>query len=178
MAENETIGTIASELVSIATEHGYEGPQDLTIAGAIDALADTLAGEDVDSGRTIAEAVRALAPYVGGGAPEYTRVCNFQFDSSVTGNPTVFLYLDKPETGDGNSMPGQICRLLTFSGGSAIGVGVYVLLPTIGKNQSVKLADMMGNTYEFDTYPVSGTTRPIGFFMPDTGNVPLQLSFV
>ena len=94
MAENEAIGTIASELVSIAMEHGYEGPQDLTIAGAIDALADTLAGSDVDSGRTIAEAVRALAPYVGGGGsvPANYAVFDGAFDGGgvLAGDKSVF----------------------------------------------------------------------------------------
>lgn len=82
MAEtNEAIGTIAGEIMSIAVEHGYEGPQDLTIAGAIDALADTLAGENVESGQTVAQAVRALAPYIGsGGGAERVKL----FEETVT----------------------------------------------------------------------------------------------
>ena len=63
------MGRTLDELREVAVAHGYSGDEPKTIAGAIDALADTLAGEDIDSGRTIAEAVRALAPYVGGGAP-------------------------------------------------------------------------------------------------------------
>lgn len=71
---NEAIKSVAGEIMSIAVEHGYEGPRGLSIAGAIDALADTLAGEDVDSGGgSIAEAVRAIAPYIGsgGGGTQY-----------------------------------------------------------------------------------------------------------
>lgn len=62
--------TIAQELFTIAeaqggTAEGY--PR--TIAGAVDALTDALAGSDVDSGRTIAEAVAVMGEYIGGGAP-------------------------------------------------------------------------------------------------------------
>lgn len=58
--------TIRSEYYELAKKLGYTGSEPSTTAAAIDALADTLAGSDVDSGRTIAEAVRALAPYIGG----------------------------------------------------------------------------------------------------------------
>ena len=61
------MATIADELNSISVEHGYTGAAPKTIAGAIDALADTLAGTDVEGKRTIAGAVKALAPYIGGG---------------------------------------------------------------------------------------------------------------
>lgn len=61
------MATIADELNAIAVEHGYTGAAPKTIAGAIDALADTLAGTDVEERRTIAGAVKALAPYIGSG---------------------------------------------------------------------------------------------------------------
>ena len=61
------MATIADELNAISVEHGYTGAAPKTIAGAIDALADTLAGTDVEGKRTIAGAVKALAPYIGGG---------------------------------------------------------------------------------------------------------------
>lgn len=64
---DDAIKTVVGEIMRIAVEHGYEGTQIKTIAGAIDALADTLAGSDVDSGSTVAQAVRALAPYIGSG---------------------------------------------------------------------------------------------------------------
>lgn len=38
-----------------------------TVTGALDALADALAGSDVDGGRTIAEAVAAVGENIGGG---------------------------------------------------------------------------------------------------------------
>lgn len=64
---DEAIKTVAGEITKIAVEHGYNGVAPRTITGAIDALADTLAGSDVDSGQTVAQAVRALAPYIGSG---------------------------------------------------------------------------------------------------------------
>ena len=61
------MATIADELNAISVEHGYTGAAPKTIADAIDALADTLAGEDIEERRTIAGAIHALAPYIGGG---------------------------------------------------------------------------------------------------------------
>lgn len=58
---------IKEEITKIAVEQGYDGAKPKTIADAIDALADTLAGEDVKSGRSIAGAIHALAPYIGSG---------------------------------------------------------------------------------------------------------------
>ena len=57
--------TIASEIMAIAIENGYEGAEAQTIAGAINILADTLAGEDEADGATIASAIRGLASLVG-----------------------------------------------------------------------------------------------------------------
>lgn len=58
---------IKEEITKIAVEQGYDGAKPKSIAQAIDALADTLAGEDVTGSRSIAGAVKALAPYIGGG---------------------------------------------------------------------------------------------------------------
>lgn len=58
---------IKEEITKIAVEQGYEGAKPKSIAQAIDALADTLAGEDVSSPRSIAGAIHALAPYIGSG---------------------------------------------------------------------------------------------------------------
>lgn len=65
------MSTIAQEILAIATEHGYTGAAQPTIAGAINALADTLAGSDATDGSTIAGAVKALAPYIGGGGGSF-----------------------------------------------------------------------------------------------------------
>ena len=63
-------------LIAIANKlagHDVSGQHPRTVAGAIDAITDTLAGADVNSGMTIADAIGSLAPYVnggGGGLPE------------------------------------------------------------------------------------------------------------
>lgn len=59
------MGTIQQEIAAIAAGQGYDGPTPTTIAGAVDALTEALGGEP--SGGTIAQAVRALAPNIGGG---------------------------------------------------------------------------------------------------------------
>lgn len=58
---------IKEEITKIAVEQGYEGAKPKSIAQAIDALTDTLAGEDVSSGRSVVDAIRKYAPYVGSG---------------------------------------------------------------------------------------------------------------
>ena len=58
---------IKEEITKIAVEQGYDGAKPKSIAQAIDALTDTLAGEDVKSGRSVVDAIRKYAPYVGGG---------------------------------------------------------------------------------------------------------------
>ena len=55
----QTACTLAGEDVSPGYPH--------TVTGALDALADVLAGEDVDAGHTIAEAVAAVGENIGGG---------------------------------------------------------------------------------------------------------------
>jgi len=65
---------IKEEITKIAVEQGYEGAKPKSIAQAIDALTDTLAGEDVKSGRSVVDAIRKYAPYVGKGGGGAERV--------------------------------------------------------------------------------------------------------
>ena len=68
---------IKEEITKIAVEHGYDGAKPKSIAQAIDALADTLAGEDVTGSRSIDGAIHALAPYIGsGGGTERVELFN------------------------------------------------------------------------------------------------------
>lgn len=62
--------TTKQVIYDMAKEHGYEGGEPRTTTEAINILADMLAGEDVEEGGTIKEALQALAPYVGGGGAE------------------------------------------------------------------------------------------------------------
>jgi len=65
---------IKEEITKIAVEQGYDGAKPKSIAQAIDALTDTLAGEDVKSGRSVVDAIRKYAPYVGTGGGGAERV--------------------------------------------------------------------------------------------------------
>ena len=60
--------TITQEIAAIVDAQGgsIEG-YPTTIAGTLDALADTLAGSDVETGRSIADSVRAVGEHIGGG---------------------------------------------------------------------------------------------------------------
>lgn len=64
--------TIASAFNEITAAQGGTPDNSGTIAGAVDALADALAGEDVPQGRTIEDNVRLLGDYIGGGGPTPT----------------------------------------------------------------------------------------------------------
>ena len=59
------MANIRKAIADIAVANGYEGGEPQTIISALDALTDTLAGDDEDGGGSVGEAVRALAPYVG-----------------------------------------------------------------------------------------------------------------
>lgn len=59
--------TIASAFNEIAVANGGQADNSGTIAGAIDACADALAGSDVAQGATIEDGVRVLGEYISGG---------------------------------------------------------------------------------------------------------------
>lgn len=59
--------TIADAFNDIAVEQGGQADISGTIAGAVDALTDALAGSDVAQGATIEDGVRALGEYISGG---------------------------------------------------------------------------------------------------------------
>ena len=59
--------TIASAFNEIAVANGGQADTSGTIAGAVDALTDALAGSDVAQGATIEDGVRVLGEYIGGG---------------------------------------------------------------------------------------------------------------
>ena len=72
--------TIANAFNEIAVTQGGTASTSGTIAGAIDALNDALAGSDQDAASTIEDAVRLLGQHIssgggGGGSQEYTITC-------------------------------------------------------------------------------------------------------
>jgi len=78
------MASIKEEIAAIAADHGYTGPKPKSTAGAIDALADTLAGTDVKGSRSIAGAIHALAPYIGTGGGGTERVELFNETATTT----------------------------------------------------------------------------------------------
>ena len=60
--------TIANAFNEIAVAHGGTASTSGTIAGAIDALNDALAGSDQEAAATIEDAVRLLGNHIGGGS--------------------------------------------------------------------------------------------------------------
>lgn len=75
--------TIAQAFNDIAIAQGGTPSTSGTIAGAIDALNDALAGSDQASAQTIEDAVRLLGQNIGGGGGSYNIYC---IDSN-TGDP-------------------------------------------------------------------------------------------
>ena len=59
--------TIASAFNDIAVAQGGTASKSGTIAGAIDALNDALAGSDQSAAQSIEQAVRLLGEHIGGG---------------------------------------------------------------------------------------------------------------
>lgn len=59
--------TIADAFNDIAVKQGGQADKSGTIAGAVDALTDALAGSDVAQGATIEDGVRVLGEYISGG---------------------------------------------------------------------------------------------------------------
>lgn len=90
------MASIKEEIAAIAADHGYTGPKPKSTAGAIDALADTLAGTDVKSGRTIAGAIHALAPYIGSGGGGAALGAGYEL--TVTGSTYSIDASDQPMT--------------------------------------------------------------------------------
>lgn len=60
------MSTVTKEIMNLARKAGYEGEDKTNVTKAIDALADTLAGENLEQATNVAAAIRKLQPYVGG----------------------------------------------------------------------------------------------------------------
>lgn len=61
------MATVAKEIMNLARKAGYEGEDKTNVTKAIDALADMLAGENLEQATNVAAAIRKLQPYVGSG---------------------------------------------------------------------------------------------------------------
>ena len=101
--------TISEELNKIAVEHGGTASSDGTIAGAIDALNDALAGSDEPKAESIEGAIKLLGEHIGGGGAVYGYYVNI--DCRVI-TPAKDVYVDIYENEDADnplfSMSGNI----------------------------------------------------------------------
>lgn len=157
--------SIKSEILDIAEEHGYTGTAKTT-AAAINALADTLAGEDVTGGRTVASAIHALSPYIGGGGGVGDLVSAPQFSTSV---PQVG---PKPSDYYFGSLPTSMYRIdgkillkwgaqTTPPGVELVAAGIEYCIPESGGPSPVTAAvlDTYKVTYDADTNSFTSVTR-------------------
>ena len=80
--------TIASAFNEIAVANGGTADNSGTIAGAVDALTDALAGSDVAQGATIEDGVRVLGEYISGGGGGTVDVYT-NFDGTDWPAPTI-----------------------------------------------------------------------------------------
>lgn len=87
--------TVAKEIMNLARKAGYEGEDKTNVTKAIDALADTLAGENLEQATNVATAIKKLQPYInsggdGGGSPyEYLGIEFITIDIDSHTLPTV-----------------------------------------------------------------------------------------
>lgn len=153
--------SIKSEILGIAAEHGYEGTAQ-TITGAINALTDTLAGEDVAGGRTVASAIHALSPYIGGGGGgEIGAPIAISTTAASSGTVPIASRV-MACTGEGQSLTPLVC-MAAYSGGSISdawvpsGMTAMVYTSKTTAPSSVTLTDKDGVTS-----PIEHTFQVVG----------------
>ena len=132
--------TIASAFNEIAVANGGQADTSGTIAGAVDALTDALAGSDVAQGATIEDGVRVLGEYIsgGGGSAIGGTIWNWPFikDAAPTvgdalGNESLLsansVYLDK----EGNKPLVAASDNFSLDNTSKIASGCWIMAPII-----------------------------------------------
>ena len=176
------MATIADELNAISVEHGYTGAAPKTIAGAIDALTDTLAGEDIEERRTIAGAIHALAPYIGsggGGGFEPKGMNEISISESIlgTGNVSFTAGTNEPST-DGPTimLVGNVCEVTDVTFISLCGgLNVLVTLPLASGVDADSVcvfhdASEVPSTKKVTTLPSGDRMLFIAFKTPEAGD--------
>lgn len=170
--------TITQEIAAIVDAQGgsIEG-YPTTIAGTLDALADTLAGSDVETGRSIADSVRAVGEHIGGGGggstedAEFWVVCMSDLEYTQMTNRLhieqngVALPLTKREIED--------APVGVYSGKtgafSIAGIGSYRLAPA---NDSIELTG-----YDSAEAYVDGSARMSYFYDDTTPKTAIEIPF-
>lgn len=126
--------TIAQAFNDIATAQGGTPSKSGTIAGAIDALNDALAGSDQAAAETIEDAVRLLGAHIGGG-------------STPTGTISI------TENGEGIDVAQYAYADVNVSGGSQTYELSYEL--TTG---TIEFYDMSDPNYDDNPTPITSAT--------------------
>ncbi len=90
------MSTVTKEIMNLARKAGYEGEDKKNVVKAIDALADTLAGEDLEQATNVAAAIKKLEPYVGGGGKDdYGKLVTIMVQNTTDVTFESFLDIDK-----------------------------------------------------------------------------------
>ena len=130
--------TIAQEFNKLAVAHGGTADSSGTIAGAIDALNDALAGSDQPAAQTIEEAVKRLGEHIGGGSASGT--------------------IEITENGEGIDVAQYAYADVNVSGGGAQSGYVYILEYADG---AVSLEKPWGKVYVGENEVQSTTTLDV-----------------
>ena len=130
--------TIAQEFNKLAVSHGGTADSSGTIAGAIDALNDALAGSDQPAAQTIEEAVKRLGEHIGGGSASGT--------------------IEITENGEGIDVAQYAYADVNVSGGGGGTCMVYAVEMADGTPQQPQGTIKVGDT----TYASSDTSTVMG----------------
>ena len=106
--------TVTKEIMNLARKAGYEGEDKKNVVKAIDALADTLAGENLEQATNVAAAIRKLQPYVGGGGGNPYEYLGIEFITIDIASHTL------PTSGEGDQTIDEIEKISAQST-----VGIY-----------------------------------------------------
>lgn len=155
--------SIKSEILGIAADHGYEGTAQ-TITGAINALTDTLAGEDVAGGRTVASAIHALGPYIGGGGGgvgDLVPAPRFSSDVPQVGPATSFNWGPYPTSMyrlDGKQLL-KWSTQTTPPGVDSVAAGIEYCISENGAPFTAATLDTYKVTLDMDSYSFTAVSR-------------------
>lgn len=154
--------TIASAFNEIVIAQGGDPDNSGTICGALDALNDTLAGEDNPAPRTIEQGVRMLGEHIGGGGGSFGRMGTV---SAVSGGASFdcVLAIRASKTGSNIAMGAA-------DGSMSVAMGAYVVGATENgtiQSATYKVSDS-GTPQECEIFSDSSFGATVfGFVMPD-----------
>lgn len=153
--------TIAQAFNDIAVAQGGTPSTSGTIAGAIDALNDALAGSDQECAQTIEGAVRLLGQHIGGGSSVTVEALTATENKTYTA-PEGKAYSPVTVNVAGGASFGdpQSCYMLSSSSGSGIDVGDVFY---IGEGWGMDICEIdSGDDVVISAYSGAGDPRQLG----------------